>query len=145
MDERGMDGRGGAPRAVVFACAPTFLGVVVAGIVCTALVVNLVTAVPRRGGDEARHAAALTILAQVKAALTQYHARHGVYPASLDELAAGPAPMLVRAPTDPWKRLLIYEVPAMEEGRPYSLASPGLDGSPCTADDISVWAPDDPG
>lgn len=129
-------------RFVVFACAPTFFGVVVSGIVFTLLVVNLVTVVPRHGRGEARHAAALAILGQVKAALTQYHARHGVHPPSLDELTAGPAPLLVRVPTDPWRRLLIYEMPAMEEGRPYSLASPGQDGDPCTADDISVWAAD---
>lgn len=117
-----------------FTLLEMMLVVVIIGILATVVVVNLAG-----GAGEARKGATVTIISQVKSALTQYYGKHGAYPVSISQLATGTNPLLEKMPKDAWKRDLIYIVPGIEPGRPYTLYSMGEDGQQGTPDDINVW------
>jgi general secretion pathway protein G len=121
-----------------FTLLEMMLVVVIIGILATVVVVNLAG-----GTGEARKGATVSIISQVKSAITQYFGKHGSYPLSVAQLATGTNPLLEKLPKDAWKRDLVYLTPGIDAGRPYSLYSLGEDGQPNTPDDINVWRLDE--
>lgn len=125
-------------RAGGFTLLEMMLVVVIIGILATVVVVNLAG-----GTGEARKGATVSILSQVKGAITQYYGKHGAYPVSVAQLATGTNPLLEKLPKDAWKRELMYLAPGVDAGRPFSLYSLGEDGQSGTPDDINVWTMDE--
>jgi general secretion pathway protein G len=93
-------------------------------------------------------AARADVRAGIKAALDQYQADNGRYPASLHELwqsssntPAWHGPYLdpPKSPIDPWGDPYIYHYPGKHNPDSYDLLSAGPDGKEGTADDIGNW------
>lgn len=126
-----------ARRTAGFTLLEMMLVVVIIGILATVVVVNLAG-----GAGTARRGATVSIISQVKSAITQYYGKYGSYPVSIAQLASGTNPLLEKVPKDAWKRDLVYITPGLE-GRPYTLYSLGEDGLANTADDIDVWRLDE--
>ena len=120
-----------------FTLLEMMLVVVIIGLLATVVVVNLAGS-----SDDARRGSTIATLSQVQSALQNYYSKHGGYPVTLGQLTSGTNPLLMRLPTDAWKRDLLYLTPGLDPGKPYSLYSMGKDGQASTADDINVWTMD---
>lgn len=104
--------------------------------------------VPRFAGrsDEARAAAARAdVMANLASALDLYEIDNGAYPQRLEDLVSDPGnarrwrgPYIKKASRlrDPWGNAYVYVYPSLK-GLDYDLSSPGPDGQPGTADDVS--------
>lgn len=122
-------------RAAGFTLLEMMLVVVIIGILATVVVFNIAGQ-----GDEAKRAATVTKISQIKTALTTYYTKNSSYPATLDALVPS---LLEKVPTDGWDRLLVYYTPAQEPGKPFTLYSKGADNMESTADDVNVWTMDE--
>ena len=113
---------------IVFGAAGCFVAIVVAGLLVTLLVPNLIRAYSR--GQQSR---AQVDVESLCTALEAYAAGHGGrYPESLEALSE---PRLLH---DPWGRAYRYEPPSAERSWPdvYSLGRDGLPGGSGADEDV---------
>jgi general secretion pathway protein G len=124
-----------------FSLLEMMMVVLIIGLLATVLITSL-SGTP----DRVKARTSMTLLAQVKSALTEYNGNFSGFPTNDLGLVVLVPKYLEKPATDGWGRQLRYVYPSINQSanaeRPFDLISAGKDGEFGTADDIDVWTMD---